>query len=78
MVAQAPLADLTRSLESLNELAAQQARIALMKASPSAGRGKRSLRHAEKHARKTAAALFTGGNIEEANALLRLAAEICR
>ena len=78
MVAQAPMANLTKSLEGLDELAAWQARAALMKASPSTGCGKRSLRHAEKHIRKTAAALFTGGSIEEANALLRLAAEICR
>ena len=77
MVTHAALANLAKSLEGLDELADRQARVALLDASPSAGAARRGLRHAEKKARKAAATLFECGNIEEANALMRLAAKIC-
>ena len=73
----APLAELTRSLEDLDEPTAWQAREAVMNASPSAGAGKRTLRHAEKQVRKTATALRRGGSPAEANELLRLTAAVC-
>jgi len=78
MAVHTPLADLTMSLRRLDEIAAQQAREAIIRASPSAGAGRRTLRHAEKQTRKTATALRRGGSLAEANALLRLTTDICR